>query len=409
MLTVLVSTVRLAIQNLSLNQFRSFLAMLGIVWGIASVTILIAIVTGFYQNILEQWEEMGMNMLVLDYAPTFEKDGTRYALRADEQDAVFLESENPYVKLAAPAIRRYEEIQVGEKTEHFGIMATSPKFAVLMNLKPDYGRFITEIDYEYERKVAVIGARVKETLFKELDEKKALGQTIFIRGNAFKVVGVFDRRRTVVDWLVYIPLTTYKRVLKGSGFGRTSLTIYASLSNIKDFEKGKVYAIRLLSAKYGFDPNDETAIRVRDYAQWRKRGLKIFYMFFGLFYTIGIMTLAVGAIGVANVMLVAVQERTREIGLRKAVGATSSTIMFQFVSEAMIICLVGGVFGIVLGMLLIGILRQLPLPEQFPPPIITAPSIYIATAVDIIVGLLAAYYPAKRASELDPIEALRFQ
>ena len=405
----LYNLIKLSASNLLANRVRSGLTMLGIVWGIASVIILIGIVSGFYQENLRRWQDFGLNMLVLDYSSSYEVEGTRYPLTPDEKDADFLERENPYVLASAAEIRFYREIQVEEKKQWFPIVATTEKMATLKNLKPSYGRFLTHIDDSYERKVAVIGNRIKETFFEELEDEKVLGKDIFIGGRVFTVVGVFEQRRTTVDWTCFIPLSTYKSVFGTSGRSHSELTIYASLRSITDYEKGKTYAIRQLASKYGFNPTDKNAIRVRDFAEWRKSAMTTFLMFFGLFYSVGVMTLAVGAIGVANVMLVAVQERTREIGLRKAVGATPVVIMAQVTIETLVICLIGGVIGIALGLVIVGVMRTLPLPETFPPPIVTLPSIYIALIVDILAGLLSAFYPARRAALLDPIVALREQ
>ncbi len=399
----------ISIQNLSIHRVRSALSMLGIVWGIATVIILIALVTGFYQDNLRRWKSFGMNMLVLEYSNSYEKNGTRYPLIPDEDDASFLERENPYVELASAEIQSYREVQVEDQKEWFGVVAGMPKVAKLMALEPEHGRFFNEIDYEYERKVAVIGNRSKETFFKELPPEEVIGRDIFIAGKVFTIIGIFEPRRTGVDWRIYVPLSSFRAALGNVTGGRNSLTIYASLKSITDYELGKAFAIRQLASKYGFDPEDENAIRVRDFAEWRSSATKIFMMFFSLFYAIGIMTLAVGAVGVANVMFVAVQERTREIGLRKAIGATKRSIMAQFIVEALTICLSGGLMGITLGVFLVGVVRSLPLPETFPPPAVTSASIFIAALVNIFVGVASAYFPAKRAAELDPIVALREQ
>jgi len=165
--------------------------------------------------------------------------------------------------------------------------------------------------------------------------------------------------------------------------------------------------MKILSARHGFDPNDEEAIRVRDFSERRAEINILMLIMMVISYAIGVMTLAIGAVGVMNIMLVSVRERVREIGLRKAVGASRARILAQFLTEALILTLVGGFVGIALGFLVVGILVKVPLPEGFPPPAISAGIVYSAFMVNIVVGVIAGTYPAMQAASLDPIVALR--
>jgi len=410
MLRAVTSLLRMSLADLAASPARSMLTMFGVIWGIASVIILVAIVSGFQTQMERRWEQFGVNMLVMEYATSYERDGTRYPLTYNLNDPAFLKAGDPYIKDAEPEVESWYQMQAGDKDRWFSVVATTPEMRQMRDWNPGEGRFFNRIDYERFSKVAVIGYRVKDFFFPEAES--VLGERITIAGTGFTIIGSFDQERAMSDWSVFIPLSVLDAsiapVTSGTSGRRASVTIYATLTSLKDYDRGKLLARRLLAARHGFDPGDENAIRFQDFAaEWREDAKKIFLAFLFVFYAVGIMTLTVGAVGVMNIMLVSVQERTREIGLRKALGATRLGVMAQFTLDALLIMLAGGIAGIALGIALIGIMRMLPLPEQFPPPVVTALSIGIAAVVVIVVGIAAAYYPARKAALLDPIDALR--
>ncbi len=397
---------KLVFSNLMAHRGRAALTMFGIAWGIATLVYLIAMVSGFREQNIRQMQSFGVNMLVLDYQRYYDLDGTLMPLDHDITDAAYIVENCPYVTRAVPRVENWARMSVGDKERRFRFIASTPDIQQQMEIEPAHGRFFNSVDYDSASKVAVVGHRVAEHFWGE--GENAVGGQITASGTVFDVIGQVGRVRTGSDWSVYVPLSVYEGIFGRVGEGNSgALTIYATLNNVADFDKGSVMVRRLLAAKHGFSPDDENAIRLRDYSEWREEAAKIFLMFFALFYSIGLITLAIGAVGVMNVMLISVQERTREIGLRKALGATPGSILLQFVLEALLITLIAGFIGLTVGLLLSGIMRQLPLPDEFPPPVITAAAIYVAVTVNVVVGILAGALPARQAARLDPIVAMR--
>jgi putative ABC transport system permease protein len=424
----LTTVIRQAFYNLMINRSRTVLTMFGIAWGIATVILLASLVSGFHRQNMRRMEQSGLNMLVLDYGRFgTTEDGALIPLKHDLADAQFIVDNCPYVVKAVPQIESWLNMTVGDKERRFGVTASTPEIAEQMQLKLLHGRFFNAVDNDSRSKVAIVGYRVAEhfwgegvnpvgedivlTVQSSSVQRSGNSVSITVSGDEtmsvpFKVIGMIGRERSDPDFHVYIPLSVQESLFGEPGVQSGSLSIYATLDSINDYDKGVEMVKRLLAARHGYDVTDESAIRVRDFAEWRDMAKKIFGMFFAVFYTIGILTLAIGAVGVMNVMLVSVQERTREIGLRKAIGATFYVILTQFMAESLAIALIGGIMGMAVGLLLTGIMRMAPLPDTVPPPVVTATTIYIAVAVNIVVGLLAGTLPARQAASLDPIVAL---
>lgn len=398
---------KLALTSLGLNKLRAGLTMFGIIWGIATVIILVSVISGFAKQNEQMWEDMGVNLLIMEYSPYFTKDDTRIPLVPDAGDAGFIAEYNPLVRTAAPQVDEWRQMQVGMKSEYFGVTATTPSMQEIRDYQVAGGRFFGLVDYDACSKVAVLGDDVRKTLWGE--DAEPIGEQLSISGVTFTVIGLMPEHRGHSDHSVFIPLSTYEKSLArlGRARGRGNFSIYAALKNQMDYDTAKTMLQRTLAARHGFDPSDEEAIRFRDFSRWRQQSQVMLAMMFIVSYFVGMTTLAAGAVGVMNIMLVSVGERVCEIGLRKALGAPRAAVLGQFLLEALILTLIGGAIGIVLGLALVGVLRQLPLPEEFPTPVATVNTVCIAVVVNIIVGLIAGTYPARRAAGLDPIVALR--
>jgi putative ABC transport system permease protein len=404
---------KLATASLLSQRARTFLTMFGIVWGIAAVIILVSIVGGFKAENEEFWRGMGVDKVQLRYSDTYEFAGTRYPLVADAADAEFIVAYCANVRRAGVEQEEHRRMEAVTGAAHggaaegdwYGVVAMTPALRELRDLNAEHGRFLSPVDYEQASKVVVIGTEVAEGLWGE--DVVPLGETLGISGVNFTVVGITPEDAGRMRWRVLMPLPTYETSLGQAGRGgRFSITVEMKDSEL--YDQTVIQLRRMLAARHGFDPADEDAIRFEDFGRWRERSQAVFLAMFVVFYFVGVMTLAIGAVGVMNILLVSVRERTREIGLRKALGAPRRSVLAQFLLEALILTTIGGVIGIALGLAAVGILRQaMGEVEGFPVPVVTMTSVYAAVAVNLLVGILAGTYPARQAATVDPIIALR--
>jgi len=405
---------KLSAGGLLRKSLRAFLTMFGIVWGIASVIILVSIFEGFRQENQKHWGGMGTSTVLLRYSDSFTLDGVKYPLQADAGDADFLREYAPNVEAVGveetqwlvmqPAAGAAASSGTGE-ARWFGATAVSPSISVIREFKLERGRYLSPVDYDQASKVVVMGARAVEDLFGK--GANPVGELLSIGGRSFEVVGTFQRGAGFMDWQVVMPYSTYESNLAPAGRSG-SLRLLVKLKDPARYEETVLQLKRMLAARHGYDPQDETAIEVEDFARWREEGMTVLVMMLIVAYFVGVMTLAIGAVGVMNIMLVNVRERRREIGLRKALGATRRSIQLQFLTEALLLTGIGGAAGMGVGLSLVGLMKLIPQKvEQFPEPVVTVSLVVIAIVVNLVVGVIAGTYPARQAAALDPIVALR--
>ncbi|UCC86316.1 MAG: ABC transporter permease [Anaerolineales bacterium] len=415
----ILESVRIALRALTANKMRSILTMLGIVIGVGAVIALLSVGHGFEQYITEQFEGLGSNLLfVISGQLESGGPGSARASRQRFQPLTMGDAEalaDPFqisdVVAVAPEFQRSGRVVRGKVDMSTSISGVTPEYESVRNFRPVLGEFIAAEHVNGRSRVAVIGDTVAEELFDEFEYP--IGQTIKLNDVPFKVIGVLEEKGGGggfgdADNLVMIPISTAQTRLFSAGAVRGELVISIVFIQVVSQEKMGDVADRITEVlrerhRISFkDDDDFTVVNQADLIQ-------VFGQFTAVFTTvlgaIAGISLLVGGIGIMNIMLVSVTERTREIGIRKAVGAKRSDILLQFLIEAMVLSMIGGFVGITLGYgastLLSGVLEL--------QTVVTAGAILLATSFSAAVGLFFGIYPATRAARLNPIDALRYE
>ena len=408
----LLQSIRIALRALRVNKLRSGLTMLGIVIGVGAVIAMVAIGSGATQRIQEQIASIGSNLLmVLPGSATSGgmRMGFGSTMTLTEDDARAIATEIPGVLTASGSMRGAAQIVFGNQNWSTAIQGTMPDYLEIRDWELDSGRFFTQEDVDGATKVAVLGQTVKDNLF---GDGEAIGQVIRIKKVPFTVIGVLARKGQTSwgqdqDDTVIIPLSTAKKRVLGVSQANARfvgvIQIKAASPDLLTDIQGQ--AVDLLRQRHRLQPYQDNDFDVRNLAEMfavQAASTKTMTLLLG---AIASVSLLVGGIGIMNIMLVSVTERTREIGLRMAVGARSRDILGQFLIEAVTLALVGGILGILLGVggsALIALLANWST-------LITPGSIAIAFGSSAFIGIFFGYFPARKAAYLDPIEALRYE
>jgi putative ABC transport system permease protein len=402
---------RQSLNDLRQNRLRSGLTMFGIAWGIASVVFLVTLVAGFAAGEQRNLETLGRDLMIFWGGRTSLASGVAKAdkpIQLRYEDLPALER-NPEIRSLSP-----EAVLWSARLSHLDTFTQSrvhgvgPEFAVIRSLVLEDGRFINRRDLDEARQVAVLGAEARRRLF---GGRRALGQVITIQGAPFTVIGVMPTKEQHSMYygpdneMVLVPWTVSRQ-----RFGQRTLdNLVVQPVDISRYEKTEHAVKETIGSAAGFNPDDPQVLPCWNTVKNAADARTLFLAIETLMGTIGAVTLAIGGLGVMNIMLVALSERVREIGLRKALGATRRSILVQFLSEAMILCGLSGGFGILLGWGLCLIVGSAKLPDGFDPPVISVGTIVAATVVLAGVAIASALYPAIRASRLNPVAALRYE
>jgi putative ABC transport system permease protein len=402
------ATFRVALRALRTHKLRSLLTMLGIIIGVGAVIAMLAIGQGASRSVQSQINALGSNALTL--FPSFGTTGGvrlgagTAARQFTMDDATAIARECHDVLAVAPVAQRGGQVIYESQNWATEIVGTTPDYIVVRNWALADGRYFTEEEAIGGSKVAVLGQTVVDNLF--IDEDP-LGKTIRVRNIPFTVIGILSRRGQSFggrdqDDEIDVPLIAAMRAMTG----RTPfIRIMASAVNDKRLDAAQDEITQLMRRRREIPEGQDNDFQVRNMADLASAAQASSKVFTLLLASIASVSLLVGGIGIMNIMLVSVTERTREIGIRMAVGAKGSDVLMQFLVEAVVISLLGGIIGILFGMgasKLIGVLAKWPI--SFMPG-----SIVISFVFSALVGIFFGFYPARRASRLEPIEALRYE
>ena len=407
----LVDAVRQLWSDLSAQRLRTVLTVLGITWGTVAVVVLLAFSVGLERQTIKRFHGLGDRIVVLfggrtvlPYAGFREGRG----IRLREADAEILARQIPDITMISP------EYSTREAPVRYGVNAVSPNitgihpvYGEMRNIFPlPGGRFINRRDQEERRRVVFLGDEVARVLFGDLDP---VGEQVRIGDSPFTVIGVLQPKIQNSSYnsrdqdRVFIPASTHA-ALFGSRFVSNLVYRTADASRTEAVE-ARVYEV--LGRKYRFSPQDEDALQVWDTAEW-ERMFGFMFLGFKLFFVIvGSFTLSVGGIGVANIMYIVVLERTNEIGIKRSVGATRRSILWQFLAESVLIVAFGAALGVLVSAGIVKVVSLFPMNDIVGTPVISLQVAAVTMALLAFVAMLAGLLPARRAAALDPVECLR--
>jgi putative ABC transport system permease protein len=406
----LTTTIRISIRSLKANKMRSFLTMLGIIIGVGAVIAMLAIGSGARSRIAAQISSMGSNLLMILPGATT-AGGVRMGIGTQPTlsmaDAEAIRKECPSVQYVAPVVNGVAQVVYGNLNWSTGVIGTSPEMVFVRDWEIIAGRNFSDDDIRGATKVCILGQTVIENLFGDINP---LGHVIRIKNVPFTVIGILQRKGQSPtgqdqDDVIYIPVTTAQKKIFGTTFPGMVRIIMIKARSPEVMDSAEREITDLLRQRHRIGPrqdNDFTVRNLTQIMQVQEQSTSVMTILLG---AIASVSLIVGGIGIMNIMLVSVTERTREIGIRMAVGAKTWDIRLQFIIEALILSLSGGLIGIITGIVSSRVISSL----AGWPVMISIFAVMLSFSFSGIVGIFFGYYPAHKASLLDPIEALRYE
>jgi len=404
---------KVSLQILRANKMRSGLTILGIVIGVSSVVFLISFGRGHEANLMAIFKSLGAETIYVTSSSQMTDQISGITRKLTMEDAIALENSNrlPSVALVSPMVEKMSTITYANEKASTDVMGVVPNIRSIIDYPIESGSYITDKDVMSGSSVAVLGATARENLFKDEDP---LGKNIRVDGRIFEVVGMLEAKGGFLpgaDDFIMIPLTTMQAKLMGETTteGRPVQTIAVRAISPDHIGSAMDETISVLRQRHHIregEENDFYVMDMRDIINQMKQALEVFQVFLA---SVGAISLVVGGIGIMNIMLVSVTERTREIGIRKAVGARRLDIMKQFLVESAILSISGGAIGIIIAFLFVLMVTGVNLGGYTVQAPFSIDIVLIALGVSTLIGITSGLYPAFHAASMDPVESLRYQ
>jgi putative ABC transport system permease protein len=399
-------TIAVAFQSIRVNALRSVLTMLGIIIGVGAVITMVALGTGAQKAVNDRIAALGANVFSV-FAGQASFGGVRITdrtiLSTDDYDALLRDGR--LLKAIVPEMQQSFQIKYGNQNSNVNVIGTTPNYVDVKNYTVPFGRMFTEGDNAARQRYAVLGSDVPQML--NGNPAAMIHQTLLIRGIPFEIIGVLSQKGSAggfgnPDEQVLIPLQTAQYRVFGS---KRLRTLSIQVKDSVPIQQGMVDLERVLRREHHIRPGGDNDFTIRNQQDVLATQQQATQVFTSLLASVAAVSLVVGGIGIMNIMLVSVTERTREIGVRKALGATRTTILLQFLIEALALCLVGGLLGVLLGAGTAVVLSRFLQWNTFISPFAVA----VAFGFSAFIGVFFGLWPARRAARLDPIVALRYE
>jgi len=412
----IIETLKTSLRSILANKMRSSLTVLGIIIGVAAVISLMSIGRGSQSAITANIESLGTNLLfVRSGAATVsgvrQAQGSMTSLTLDDAEALADPLLAPAVKAVAPQVQTFAQVVAGRQNAFTQVLGVTPEYESVRNFPVAEGRFITDTDVKNRSLVVVLGSSVAETLY---GDTSAIGQSIKISGRQFKVIGVLESKGSTgfgsSDDVIIAPVTTVQTRLysqRTTSGSESVQTINVQVTSAKNTDAAIEQITAILRERHKITGEDDFTISSQqETIDTLKESTQVWVLFLG---AIAGISLLVGGIGIMNIMLVSVTERTREIGIRKAIGAKKRDILLQFLVESAVLSLVGGGIGVLIGWGVSTLVSGINLGGTAITTVMSADILILAVSVSAAIGIIFGIYPAYRAARLNPIEALRYE
>jgi putative ABC transport system permease protein len=406
------------LHDLRAHRTRVILTLVAITWGTIAVVLLLSFGDGLGTQMMKGMMNAGNRIMIvygMETGLTYQGLPKGRRIRLAEEDASLLQQVIPAIDMISPQYRKNVQLMYGKFSVTTECEGVNPLFEEMRRMYPaGGGRFLNDVDLQEQRRVLFLGEEIAKEIFKDEDP---IGKTILVDGVPFTMIGVMQKKiQTSMNngpdvRRALMPSTTF-RTTYGNIYVNT-LVVHPSDPSQQERVKSEIY--RVLGRKYQFDPEDERALGIWDFIEAEKISRKIGIGVSIFMFSVGFLTLLIAGIGVANVMYVVVKERTREIGIKMAVGARLNYILGQFIFEALLLAFIGGAVGLLFSYSVVTAVRMIPTGDDINAmqflgrPVLSLTTMLMTTGILALIGFLAGFFPARKAASVDPVESLRYE